>query len=699
MASTADEPETIASAAEPSVPFPVVGIGASAGGLEAISALLAAVRFDSMAFVVIQHLAPKHESMLPEILGRATTMPVVAITDGMKIEKNRVHVAPAGVDVTIQRGVFETSADAPGSAPHHSIDVFLRALALDQRQSAIGIVLSGTGTDGTLGLRAIKAEGGVVFVQDPASAKYPGMPQSALDAGGMDFKGSPEAIARELTTISTHPYLALRAAPLVPSPDLLERIFTLLRATFGNDLTHYKQGTLLRRIERRMALLGCNTLENYVKVLETAPLEPTLLYRDMLINVTSFFRDKEPFDVLKTVVFPRMLAAKRPGDPIRIWSAGCSTGEEPYSLAMTLLEHLGSRAQEYKLQVFGTDVDDDAVQKARRGVYPETISLDVSEERLLRWFTRVNRSYQVTQGVRDKVIFATQNVLQDAPFSRLDLIACRNVMIYLQPRLQKKVLRIFNYALQPEGCLLLGSSETVGDAVDLFGSLDKKNKIYFKKNVGAAPQILDVAAGSFTRGQGDPRPARPVGRVPATLEQLADRAIIESYGPPGVVLDLNLNVVQFRGWTGDYLESPPGTATFNILKLARPELMFVLRPAIQQSVRDDAPVTVPAVSFRTGDGERTIALKVVPIHVHGDGRVGSLVLFEEPTRDEASPARVAQGTAPNAGESDLAESNRRLEQELGATKNYLQVTVEDLEAANEELQSANEELQSANEEL
>ena len=512
----------------------VVGIGASAGGLEALGAMLKHIELDGSGFVVIQHLSPNHDSMLGELLSRTTPMKVVTITDGLTVEANHVYVIPPNSDLAILHGVLHLMAvsDAPG--PRLPIDYFFRSLATDQGDAAVGVILSGTGTDGCLGLKAIKAAGGMTFVQDPATAKYDGMPRSALESGFADVCLSPEALGHELSRLVRHPHLTSTAvAGRDDAQEHLAKIFILIRKEFGNDLTHYKHSTIERRIERRMALHKIDKLGDYVRYIQAHAGELGILYKDILISVTSFFRDAATFDALRSIVFPRILARKKPGDAIRIWTAGTSTGEEAYSVAITLLDFLGDRAGDYKIQLFGSDVDEGSIQHARRGVYPQNIALDVAPEHLQRFFRKHDDAYQVTRSVRDLLVFATQNLTKDAPFSHVDLVTCRNVLIYLQPVLQKKVLRILHYALNPEGFLLLGTSETIGDLPDLFGLVDRKNKVYAKKNV-TAPATFELSLSADGDGRPPRAPTSPRGPRPApTMHQLVDRfGLLDRYAPP-----------------------------------------------------------------------------------------------------------------------------------------------------------------------
>jgi two-component system CheB/CheR fusion protein len=431
--------------------FFVVGIGASAGGLEAVSALLRRTTVDGAAFVVVQHLAPNQTSMLTELLGRASLLTVETVADGVAIEPNRVYVTPPNAELAIEAGVLRVITPPLGARPEMPIDAFFRSLAHDRGASAMGVVMSGTGTDGTLGLGAIKAAGGVTFVQEPATARFDGMPRSALDSGVADFCLAPEAIADEILHVSTHSHIR-RLLPLPQSHDHLLQLGTLLKAAFAIDLAHYKPNTIERRIQRRMAVHRIERIDDYVRLCRNDRKELEALHNDLLINVTSFFRDVEPFEVLTAEIIPRILEGKKDSDSIRVWVPGCSSGEEAYSIAMCLLEVLEAMAPNVKLQIFATDLDLDAVNQARRAVYPSTIIADVGPERLQRFFTRTDSDcYQIARRVRDTVVFSVQNISRDPPFSKLDLISCRNLLMYLQAAVQRKVLRILHYSLNPGG--------------------------------------------------------------------------------------------------------------------------------------------------------------------------------------------------------------------------------------------------------
>ncbi len=674
----------------------VVGIGASAGGLEALGAMLKRIEIDNSAFVVVQHLSPKHDSVLGELLARTTTaLKVVTITDGMKVKANHVYVIPPNADLAILHGELHLMPMPAERGPRLPIDYFFRSLAADQGDAAVGVILSGTGTDGCLGLKAIKAAGGMTFVQDPATAKYDGMPRAALESGHADVCLSPEALGHELSRLVRHPHgISVASINRNETQEQLAKLFILIRKEFGNDLTHYKHSTIERRIERRMALHKIEKIGDYIRHVQSHSNELRAVYKDILISVTSFFRDAATFAALRSVVFPRILAQKKPGDTIRIWTAGSSTGEEAYSVAITLLELLGDRAGDYKIQLFGTDVDEGSIQHARRGVYPHNIALDVGSERLQRFFRKHHDSYQVNRSVRDLLVFATQNLTKDAPFSRLDLATCRNVLIYLQPVLQKKVLRILHYALNPDGFLLLGTSETVGDLPDLFGLIDRKNKIYVKKNVTAPPTFeLSLATSIEDRPANAPPPTRGARPVP-TMHQLVDRRLLDRYVPPGVLINEALEILQYHGRTGPYLEPSAGAATLHVLRNTRPELQAELRALLHRARAEKVAVTGAPIPLRIKETglTRNITIDVLPVEDSATRSQCQLVVFRE-------SAPVATATAAD-GTKEAEDTNLRdVERELATTKDYLQSTIEELETSNEELKSSNEELQSSNEEL
>lgn len=686
-----------------SAPFPIVGVGASAGGLEALTQLLKALPSDTgMAFVLVQHLAPTHASALAEILSRATKMPVMEVLDDLTVEPNRVYVIPPGRSMIIVRGALQLLPREGGM--HRPVDQFFRALAEERRHQAIGVVLSGTATDGTLGLEAIKGEGGITFAQD-ATAQHDGMPHSAIASGCVDFVLPPDGIAREIVRISQHPYAVpeAEAREAGDKPNLAQVVKLLHHAT-GVDFTHYKFNTLFRRVTRRMVFQKLDTLPEYVQYLRQTPGEVNALYQDILINVTSFFRDNESFEALKSKVFPRLLKDRSPHDPVRLWTLGCSTGQEAYSLAMAFVEAADTAGSSVPLQLFATDLNPAGIEQARAGVYTKDIAEDVSAERLRRFFTEVDGSYRISKSIRDVCVFSRHNVLADPPFSRIDLISCRNLLIYLEPVLQQKIVPTLHYALKPAGCLWLGRSETIGAHRDLFNADDAKHKIYSKKP-GSAPAQghFSLQHGGAPRSPFTPLPARPSDGP--DLHREADRVLSAKFAPPGVLVSADLDILQYRGDTGAYLAPVPGKASLSLPKMLREGLLVAVRAAVLRAGKEQAAVREQGLRVKSDGGYREVAIEVIPIKGSGGKEGGFLVLFEDSSQARGAALAPEKG---NGGEGALRvqtpsgspdSDNARLEQELSATREYLQSLIEQQEAANEELQSANEEVQSANEEL
>jgi two-component system, chemotaxis family, CheB/CheR fusion protein len=686
--------------------FPIVGIGASAGGLEAFTQLLAHLPNNpGMALVFIQHLAPQHESALTGLLARATRTPVNEVKDRMLVEPDRIYVIPPNTNMAIQKGRLYLMPRTPDQQ-HLPIDHFLRSLAEELGSRAIGVILSGTASDGTLGLKAVKAEGGITFAQDAKSAKYGDMPRNAVASGCVDFVLPPEGIARELVRIAHHPYLLqARAVEGTELPaegeEELRRIFVLLRVAAGVDFTYYKHTTIKRRIKRRMVLHKLQELKAYVKYLEENRAELDALYQDILIHVTGFFRDPQVFEALKTEVYPSLTRDRQSGVPIRIWVPGCSTGEEAYSIAISLMEFLGDSAPAREIQLFATDISEASLEKARVGLYMENVTAEVSPDRLRRFFVKTPHGYQITKSIRDMFVFARQDVVKDPPFSRLDLISCRNLLIYLGVVLQKRLIPVFHYALRPTGFLLLGTSETIGPFGEHFLLVDKKNKIYAKK-----PTVLRLPA-SFAASPDygvELAKARPVFEEPISfdVQKEADRILLARFAPAGVIVSSDQQILQFRGRTGPFLEPTPGQASLSLPKMAREGLLVDLRGALQKANKDDAPVRKQGVQIRSNGGEREVNLEVIPIRGPSPAERYFLILFEDaapPVRPE--PARRGpQGAKSRAAAETAAEQQvSQLKHDLAQTKSTLQSVIEEQDTTNEELKSANEEILSANEEL
>jgi two-component system CheB/CheR fusion protein len=685
-------------------PFPIVGVGASAGGLEAFTELLKSLPHDTgMGFVLIQHLAPQHESMLTQVLARATRLPITEVTDGMSVEANHVYVIPPNTDMAISGGALRLVPRTSHSGPQLPIDHFFASLAEDRKDQAIGVILSGTATDGTLGLKAIKAEGGYTFAQDD-TAKYDGMPKSAIAAGFVDYVLSPHDIANELTRIGRHPYVAPvkpHSAPKasgLPEDDL-EKIYVWLKSATGVDFSHYKKATIIRRIKRRMVLRNIESLADYVAGLQNNRAELDALYRDMLINVTSFFREPETFDALQREIFPQLLVERSPEAPLRIWVPACSTGEEAYSIAMCALEFLHENSSPVGLQIFATDISDSALEKARGGRYTEGEVSQVSAERLQRFFTRTEGSYQVNKPVRDLCVFAKQNIISDPPFSRLDLISCRNLLIYLDGSLQKKLMPIFHYALRARGFLMLGKSEGANEFPDLFTLVDRQGRVFARK-----PKALEGGA-YFSLSEWSTHPRTVALPLPDSrdfdLQKEVTRTLLADYTPPGVVVNEELEIVQFHGHTGPYLDPVAGTASLRLLKMAREGLPLELRTALHQAQAGNKTVIQEGIRVGFGGDIREISIEVRPLRADPLNRRHYLVLFRESPQPKRSPVTTAGEREPGPTSQVLA-----LTRQLDQNKSELQDIIEqfalhneELQAANEEIQSNNEELQSTNEEL
>jgi two-component system, chemotaxis family, CheB/CheR fusion protein len=698
--------------------LPVVGIGASAGGLEAASSFFKEVPTHlGMAYVVVLHLDPAHESKLPEILARTTPMPVVQVQDGMRVEPDHVYVIPPNCEMTIEHWVLNLREREPHRSANTTIDTFLRSLAVGHGSDAIGVILSGTASDGTLGLAAIKGEAGITFAQEPSSAKYDGMPASAIASGCVDFILTPGQIAKEIARIRHHPYIADAVSPdghHVSDNSEMESIFRLLRRSTTVDFTGYKSPTIARRIQRRMALHKIDKLSDYGALLRREPAEVDALYHDLLINVTSFFRNPEAFAALRQVAYPAILQGRTSASgPVRIWVPGCSSGEETYSHAMSLVEFLGEERPDIPIQVFGTDLSERAIQTARAGVYKENIEADVTPARLRRFFYKADGGYQIRKTIRDLCIFSTQNVFNDPPFSRMDLVSCRNVMIYLSQSLQKRVIPIFHYALNPTGFLMLGSTEgLLGAGSELFEMSDKKQKI-FRKRLVSSPVAFGFSVGKQEQPSSGPQAIAPprsqeAVKIPMELQREADRLLLARYVPPAVLINEHLEILQTRGRTASFLELPSGRASLNLLKMARPGLLFELQGAIDEARKQGFEAIRQNV--RVADEQiKAVTIRVVPFKVPAQTQYSFLIVFESETAAGDRSATTGLSPMPaaelvvdpaNIGEhSALGTQIVHLRQELAATREYLQSIIESQEGTNEELQSANEEIQSGNEEL
>jgi len=709
----AEGPAPLATTTAAANEFPIVGLGASSGGLDAFTQLLKHLPADSgMAFVLIQHLDPTHASFLREALGRATTMPVSQPEDGTPVVPNHVYVVPPEADITIRGGLLVLAPRTRDEQrPHLPIDLFLRSLAAERGSHAIGVVLSGNGSDGTEGLRAIKAESGIALAQDPKSAKFGEMPRSAVDAGVVDSTLSLPDLAQEIVRLGHHPYLAVGAATPSPLPSshdaaAVGKILALLRTTLGVDFAEYKLPTLERRLARRMALRRAGRPQDYLALLEREPEEVRALHEDLLIHVTSFFRDPEVFAALESTILPTIVEQKPAGANIRVWVAGCSTGEEVYSIGISLLEVLGDAKN--PVQIFGSDLSEATIAKARTGLYPDSALRDVSEERRKRYFVKTDRGHRINKAVRDLCVFVQHDLARDAPFSKLDLVSCRNVLIYFDPNLQRRILPTFHYALNQPGYLLLGRTESISGFGRWFSTLDKGNKIFSRT---AVPSTLRFAPRSATRPP-ERQPAETAApafaRRTMDLGRHLDRVLLARYAPPGVLINEKMEILQFRGETGGFLQPAPGEPQNDIITMARPGLVSALREALTEVRKEMAPIERRGIEVDQDGFTRICNLVVFPFTGSPEVKESLyVVLFEEALPGTAADA---SGTIVNRRRrSDWLDEGRRIpkvEHELMATKEYLQSLIEehgrtndDLGSANEELASGNEELQSMNEEL
>jgi two-component system CheB/CheR fusion protein len=682
----------------PGLPFLVAGVGASAGGLDAYSELLGELPpKPGLSLVLVSHLDPDHKSHLPEILARVSKIPVREVKEGMRVEVDHVYVIPPGTNMALVDGHLTLTPRGPRAVAHMPVDHLFRSLSDIQKSRAVGVVLSGNGSDGAIGLQTIKGVGGLTFAQDEKTARYPGMPRAAVLDGNVDHVMRPREIARELVRIAGHPYARQTEAPapVAPEGDPIADIIDLLRNRTSVDFTHYKQTTIRRRILRRMALRNLADPREYLEILRGDAGEVQSLYQDFLIRVTQFFRDPEAFAALKEKVFPALVNERSAGTPVRVWVAGCATGEEVYSLAILLLEYLDTRPEHPAVKILATDLNEAALEKARTGVYLDNIEIDVSPERLRRFFVRVEGHYQISKAVRELCVFSRHNLAADPPFSRLDLVCCRNVLIYMDAALQRRVMPLLHYSLNPKGFLFLGTSENVGGAADLFDVVDTKNRIFARNSVSSLP--LEFTPHLSPEG----RP-RPIGREDGTplwtaldVQKEADRVLLARYAPVGVVADETMTVLQFRGRTAPYLEPAPGMASLDLFRMLREGLLAEVRAAVNQAKTDNVVVARDGLQMTENGATRPVRVEVVPFKVPPSGVRFFLVLFQE-----AAPAgRPPAPPAPEAPPAPADQKVVQLQQEIGALREYLQSVIEEQESTNEELKSANEEILSANEEL
>jgi two-component system CheB/CheR fusion protein len=666
-----------------------------------------------MAFVLVQHLAPDHKSILTDLVKRYTRMQVFEVEDGMTVQRNCAYIIPPNKDMAFMNGTLQLLEPAAPRGLRLPIDFFFRSLAYDQHERAICIVLSGTGSDGTQGLRAVKGEGGMVMAQNPESTEFDGMPRSAIGTGMVDFVLPPAEMASQLISYSTRAYGSaphVEATPTTKTEDAYKKIFVLLRSHIGHDFSRYKKNTINRRVERRMAVHQIDGLDSYVRYLQKNPAELEALFNDLLIGVTNFFRDKEAFAALEEKIIPQLFVGKHADAGVRVWVTGCSTGEEAYSIAILIQEHMETLKKSFKVQVFASDIDGRAIETARAGIYPASIAADISVERLARFFSQGpdSSSYRVQKVIRDMLVFSEQDVIKDPPFSKLDLISCRNLLIYMSADLQKKLIPIFHYSLKQDGYLFLGTSETIGEFTSLFSSIDRKAKLYQRKgNVLGIKRI--ETGGIFSRlreAELAPRfPDKRAGDGKTQLRELTERALLQHLGAIGVLINERGDILYLHGRTGQYLEPAPGESGMNILKMAREGLKRELSVALHKAVKGVESARHAGVRVKTNGDFTTVNLTVrslpAPQDEKGDSRLFLVVLEEaggkNSEQSDKSPFIAAVKVGDN--EADVDARIESLKQELKDKDDYLQSANEELETANEELKSSNEEMQSVNEEL
>ena len=701
--------------------FPIVGLGASAGGLKAFEAFFSGMPANveiGMAFVLVQHLAPDHKSILTDLIRRYTTMQVFEVTDGMVVQINCAYIIPPNYDLAYLKGKLHLLEPAAPRGQRLPIDFFFRSLAQDQREHAIGIILSGTGSDGTLGVRAIKGEGGMVMAQDVKTTEFDGMPRSAIATGLVDFELPAAEMPAKLITYANHAFGNLPRTALAiahESGNAQKKLFILLRAQTGHDFSQYKPSTINRRVERRMAVHQVDSIDNYLKYCQQTPAEIEALFNDLLIGVTKFFRDVEAFQVLEEQTIPLLFKDKPPGSVIRVWSTGCSTGEEAYSLAILLQEHIETTKQNFTVQLFATDIDSRAIATARAGLYPASIAVDITPQRLARFFSAENdaTAYRIHKGIRDMLVFSEQDVIKDPPFSKLDMICCRNLLIYMSAELQAKLIPLFHFALKPQGILVLGTSEGIGDFNTLFSLLDRKAKIFQRKETylntqrGALgrslPPLFDTTKSPLAtavKTQSNTNPAK----IP--LKELTEHTLLQKIAPASALVNEHGDILYLHGRTGMYIEMAAGeVGVNNILKMSREGLRRDLTSALHKSVSTKAIVRCMGLHVKTNDYFTRVNVTVCP--ALSSNQIGLepnlyLIILEDapsPVIEGAHQDKLLNGKVEKRVDTDADSLIDALRQELRAKDEYLQTTHEELESSNEELKSSNEEMQSVNEEL
>jgi two-component system CheB/CheR fusion protein len=696
---SAKETSTIKTASDQ---FPIVGIGASAGGLEALEQFFSNMPADTgMAFVIIQHLDPTHPGIMPELLQRMTPMKVLQADNQLKVKPGYVYVIPPNKSLSILHGALHLFDPPESRRLRLPIDIFFRSLADDRQDKSIGTILSGMGSDGSLGLKAIKENNGIVLIQDPADAKFDGMPQSAMDAVNADIVAPARELPARLMDF-------LKFVPVVkPSPEIdihtksnIDKIIILLREQSGHDFSLYKKSTLFRRIERRKGVHQIDKLQNYVRLLQENPKEVEILFKELLIGVTNFFRDAAVWKKLSETILPNLINEMPDGHILRAWIPGCSTGEEAYSLAIIFKEILETeqKHRNITLQIFATDIDQDAIEKARKGVFPSNISGDVSPERLSRFFTADGENYRINNNLRELVVFAPQNVIKDPPFTKLDILSCRNMLIYMEAELQNKLIALFNYSLNPGGIMLLGSAETPGNMKDAFSDLDPKLKIYKRSSAVSLPGPLNFPS-SFYHPKTMPTSKNAPVKVIENIQTLTDQIILQRFAPASVLVNEKGDIIYITGRTGKYLEPVAGKANWNIYAMAREGLGKELPGAFRKVMQNYDPFILPNIKIGTNGGSHYVNVTLQRLEAPGTTQGMIIVVFNDVAPLQNESTSKSKNLNPSDHHKKLELDLQRSHEELQSMREEMQTSQEELKSTNEELQSTNEELQSTNEEL
>jgi len=678
--------------------FPVIGIGASAGGLEALEQFFSHTPVNNgMAFVVIQHLDPTHKGIMPELLQRFTTIKVVPVTDRMKVNPDTIYVIPSNKNMSILNGVLHLFEPVKTHGLRLPIDFFFRALADDMMNKSIGIILSGMGSDGSVGLKAIKEKGGIVLVQDPGSAKFDGMPRSAIDTVLVDIVAPADELPEKLISF-LHTDLKGMLKIEFDSKDKtsLEKIIILLRSQTGQDFSLYKKSSMYRRIERRMNVLNIEKIAYYVRYLQENPAEARILFKEMLIGVTSFFRDSAVWEKIRDKIFPELFKDLPDRYTLRAWIPGCSTGEEAYSLAIVFKEALGKmkHPKNLSLQIFATDIDGDVIEQARKGTFHENIAQDVSASRLHKYFTRSADSYRVNTSVRETIVFAAQNVVNDPPFTNLDILVCRNLLIYMESELQSKLFALFHYSLNPGGILLLGSAETVSLHNNFFMPVDSKLRLYRRTGTQSVIDLIDFPK-SFPYKTMEMSDQKPLSKITGNIQTLADELVLQQFAPPSILVNNRGDIVYIIGRTGKFLEPASGKANMNIFAMARKGLRDELPAAFRQALENNnQQVKLHNIKVGTNGGTESVDILVKQIDKPEVLKGMMLIVFSEAHEDI-----IPVGKKIKKGKPYVEAIQTKLERELKQVKENLQNTMEEMQTSQEELKSTNEELQSTNEEL